>query len=308
MCITTKRSILSSTRIYAGEAEHNGKYVHVLAYKNSAKSLEDKPNSMVLPFPTNVPMTSENLIDTTNFKDFLQDITNASKITNDHDGLTKSAIRCSKSLSVQVFDSGSYTVVLAHDVSKIKEALQLVPENKRPDISSEFLEGFGKLYPDQPIAVCCWSGTIEPEPLLFWYEPSDKNNIFIPTMDAHDGNAPVLHEKVKVDHIISFGSTTQDFNGKHVNYGANTLKSKYVSLLPKKVHGVRIFGNYTNGDMFVNSDDSKVLSKYDQCPMLVRIPAVYNDKVNESKYRVNTFKMSGWKDSFDFFDDFKIGN
>jgi len=34
------------------------------------------------------------------------------------------------------------------------------------------------------------SGYVDAEPLLWWYEPSDEENLFIPTMDAHDGGPP----------------------------------------------------------------------------------------------------------------------
>ena len=85
MCITTSRATLSNTQLYVGEGERNGEYVHVLAYSNKASALPRdwnsvaEPNAMVLPFPTSAEMTKENMIDTTEFKSFLKDISKASK-------------------------------------------------------------------------------------------------------------------------------------------------------------------------------------------------------------------------------------
>jgi hypothetical protein len=51
-----------------------------------------------------------------------------------------------------VFYVGSYTVILAENVKQIPEALTRVAVSKRPKISSNFLIGFDKLYPGQPVA------------------------------------------------------------------------------------------------------------------------------------------------------------
>src|SRR5689334_16907226 len=77
MCCTFEKSEMSNTRIYVGEAVRQSKLVHVLAYQNNA--ISKGPNAMVLPFPTDVKLSQENVIDTTKFKTFLEDISEASR-------------------------------------------------------------------------------------------------------------------------------------------------------------------------------------------------------------------------------------
>jgi hypothetical protein len=255
MCCTFTESKMSNTRIYVGEAQRQGKLVHVLAYQNTA--ISNRPNAMVLPFPTNgTRMGQENVIDTRKFKNFLQDISNASK------HITKSFDRRSMRLGsrgddsdslAEVFDSGSYTIVLATNVWQIPEALSRVPAEKRPNVTSDFLIGYNELYPEQPIAVCCWNGAIEAEPLMWWYEPGNKERFFIPTMDAHSGKAPKVGEKVDTDHIISVGSTTGNV-GSTVTYSqARSIPADVKDLLPLSVHGKRLPGRLENGDCLVKT-------------------------------------------------------
>jgi hypothetical protein len=252
MCMSARPSSMSKTLIYSGEAIHNEKYVHVLAYQNSAISLG--PNAMILPFPTLQEMGPENIVDTTQFSRFLKDITDASRMDTFSDmlGGRLNSTRSFAKAAV-IIESGSYTVVLAHDPKDIPDTLAKLPENKRVEISDAFLEGYAALYPDQPIAVCCWNGNIKAEPLLWWYEPSDKDNLFIPTMDAHDGNAPVVGALVETDHNISVGSTIQDYNGCKVSY-SNLLSSQLKNLLPTSVFGTKITTPMiNNGDMWTKT-------------------------------------------------------
>lgn len=254
MCCTFTESKMSNTRIYVGEAQRQGKLVHVLAYQNSAVS--NKPNAMVLPFPTSAKMGQENAIDTSKFKNFLEDISNASK------HITKSAGRRSMTLGsdgfdddsrAEVFDSGSYTIVLATNVWQIPEALSRVPAEKRPNVTSEFLIGYNELYPEQPIAVCCWNGAIEAEPLMWWYEPRNGATLFIPTMDAHDGKAPKVGARVDVDHLLSVGSTNGNM-GDPVKYSqAKNIPDAVKELLPTNVHGKQLMGRIENGDCLVKT-------------------------------------------------------
>lgn len=254
MCCTFTKSVMSKTRIYVGEAEKDGKHVHVMAYQNVAKTLG--PNAMVLPFPTDVAMGPANMIDTRKFKSFLKDISEASRqITK---GFSAGGMRGERrgmtlgAKAAQVFDVGSYTVVLAENVDQITEALTRVPAHKRPTVSQKFLNGYGDLYPNDPIAVCCWNGSIEAEPLMWWYEPRDRTELFIPTMDAHDGGAPNLHEEVQTDHIISVGSVGPT-GGHQVRYSSQDIPEGVKDLLPSYVHGHKLPTFLENGDCFVKT-------------------------------------------------------
>lgn len=283
MCITAARARLSDTLVYSGEGRRNGKDVHVLAYQNTADNEHHGANAMILPFPTTAAMGPENIIDTRSFKGFLKDITNATKIHMKSLGSDRRMRSASVAgAAAQVFDVGSYTVVLAEHVSQIPEALQRVPENKRPEISTRFLIGYGKLYPKQPVAVCCWNGHLQAEPLLWWYEPTNKNTLFVPTMDAHDGNAPDVNANVGADHIVSVGSSLDHRIGHHypVRY-REQLPGEVRELLPSYVYATKLDGIYKNGDMFADSNKLGNGSKaYRDIPRIVRAG--------------NEFEMYGW--------------
>jgi len=256
MCISTSASRMSDTLLYSGEGTYKNKYVHVLAYQNTAFSFSNTANAMILPFPTSQEMSEDNIIDTTMFSSFLKNISDATKL---HSKMLRSFALNSDSLgsrSFKVFDKGSYTVVLANDLNKIQDALQLVPLHKRPIISDEFMEGYGSLYKDLPVAICCWAGNVKAEPLLWWYEPSDKENLFIPTMDAHDGKAPSPRMTVDTDHIISVGSTLNNRPAVSVSY-SQTRPAELHGLLPTSVHGTKMNYHISNGDMWTNYSEGK---------------------------------------------------
>lgn len=246
---------LSDTKLYAGEAMHEGKYVHVLAYQNTAETDGSAPNAMIIPFPTNVPMGPANILDTSKYKGFLNDIGEATRIYaksrgmmlgDDHDELFFG----SAAGMAQVFDVGAYTVILADHVAQVPAALLKVAANKRPTISTQFLIRYGQMYPKQPVALCCWSGVVEADPLLWWYEPKDPENLFIPTMDAHTGAPPDVNAIVYTDHIISVGSNINP-TGERVSYSDSELYEG-ATLLPTHVHGTKQKGFVKNGDTFVN--------------------------------------------------------
>lgn len=261
MCCTFEKSEMSDTKIYVGEAQKNNKLVHVLAYQNKATS--KGPNAMVLPFPTKVKMGPANVIDTRPFKYFLDDITEANRqITK---GMRRLGSVDSLDRGVQIFDVGSYTVLLADSVYHIPWALSEVVEEKRPDVRVNFLHGYNKLYPKQPIAMCCWNGAIEAEPLLWWYEPSDPSKLFIPTMDAHDGQAPKVGAQVRTDHHISVGTVG---HGHTVRYRDN-LPDDVRALLPKFVAGTRVKDVLPNDDSFVKTSTLTLKTWLDTADVLI---------------------------------------
>jgi len=254
MCCTFTESKMSNTRIYVGEAQRQGKLVHVLAYQNTA--ISNRPNAMVLPFPAAAKMGQENVIDTRKFKNFLEEIGEATRMrakSFGRRGMTLGAASFDSDSLAEVFDSGSYTIVLATNVWQIPEALSRVAAEKRPNVTSDFLIGYNELYPEQPIAVCCWNGAIEAEPLMWWYEPRDTKSLFVPTMDAHSGKAPKVGEKVDTDHIISVGSTTGNMGSKVTYSQARSMPAEVKELLPTNVHGKRLPDRLENGDCLIKT-------------------------------------------------------
>jgi hypothetical protein len=253
MCCTVgagTKAELTDTRLYVGEATKDDKYVHVLAYQNNAKT--NGPNAMILPFPTNVPMGPLNAIKTSGMKGFLNDIVEATKIpTKSMRSFSYAAVAGMSDSLAQVFDVGSYTVVLADKVTQVPEALKRVATIRRPEVTTQFLLHYGRLYPNQPVALCCWDGTIKDiEPLLWWYEPKNPDELFIPTMDAHDGGPPDLNATVDTDHFITVGSRIQS-NGHEVSY-SDFLPADALALLPLKAHGHQVPYKIQNGDSFVS--------------------------------------------------------
>jgi hypothetical protein len=229
MCCTAGPAQLENTIIYAGHATREGQRVQVLAYQNKAQSFA--ANAMILPIPTDVSMGPENMVDTREGGWFLETLRESLR--------PRTARRFSKGLigaaalndSFQVFESGSYTVVLADRLSLVRSALAQVPEHKRPEFSSEFLVGYGKLYPNHKFVVCCWAGELKAEPMMLWFVPRDEQ-LFIPTMDAHDGGAP-RPGLVKTDHAIVVGTTAVQETGMAVDtmWRFETLPDTIKSLL-----------------------------------------------------------------------------
>lgn len=244
MCVTLTSAHLSNTLIYAAAVEHQGSLAHVLAYQNQAAS--DSPNAMILPIPTNEELGESNIIDTQKARWFLKDMAAPAVM---YRGGTKGGrdLVLGSSSYVKVFDSGSYTVVIASDATAIPEALERVAENRRPIINNPgFFEEYGKLYPGWPIAVCCWSGKIEAEPLLMWYRPKFPEEVFFPTVDAHDGSAP-RNQEVKRDHTLILGTSRGSYNPRF----RSPLPSEIAPFITDRVLTSKPNGYMKNGDYWI---------------------------------------------------------
>jgi hypothetical protein len=245
MCCTLLSAQLSNTILYAHQTTFEGRDIHVLGYQNTAESLAG-PNAMILPIPAAAPLTSENMLDTRASKGVLKEYAKLVQPPQPR-GLSKGMLLgVAAADSYQVFDKGSYTVVIAQSCGVIPKALQQVPENKRPAVSTSFLLAYAQIYPGMPIAVCCWDGRVEAEPIMWWYEPKNKERLFLPALDAHDGRPPDLDAKVHVDHTVVWG----------VERGINVPKSLYTGplepFLARNVQGRILHGRVHNGDFWVD--------------------------------------------------------
>lgn len=248
MCICLNESAASDTHVYVGQGTYKGRAVHVLAYQCKAEALDPSgKGAMLLPIPSIEPLTEANFIDTSAFPNFLNDISNASKET-------------SRSLSFCAFyqedalvvDRGATTYVYAANFAAAAAALGRVREDRRPTFSDAFIEGCSALYQD-PIAIACWAGSIQTDPLLLWYVPSDPTLFRIPTMDAHDGNAPDVNAEVDTDHILSVSASKT--TGNPVFY-SDKIPIEVRNLLPIYVHGTSIRHRIPNGDVFITVSDT----------------------------------------------------
>jgi hypothetical protein len=209
MCCTFRQARLKNTILYGAEAEVGGKLVHVLGYQNQAENLSPGANAMILPFPARAEMGPSNVVDVSGCKHVLK--LYALTIDPPTRSFAKSASRGGLLLgsrSVQVFESGMYTVVLADDARDIAGALYQVPDSKRPKVNEEILEAYAAWYPRWPIALCCFESRreVKADPMIWWYEPKDESRIFTPALDAHDGRKPSLSARVELDHVVCYGS------------------------------------------------------------------------------------------------------
>jgi len=268
MCCSSYAAKFTGTIGYIGETQHpNHGLVHVLGYQNKAKSLVTAPNAMILHFNAAEPMGPENVID-------LGD-RGGKRILNDwkkrmfpERGYKMSSRGLSKGFtnSVKVFDTGIYTVVMSAKPSLIGEALQQVPEHKRPTINPELLSWYETTYPGWTIAVCCFQNIeeIEADPLFWWYKPAFENRFHFPAIDSHDGTPPKFHHEtgrewtVWSDHVILMGSDRFEEGGS-----AERLKEDYRDIFPEasraffpnRLLAMRYDRRLPNGDFMIQVDD-----------------------------------------------------
>lgn len=252
MCITVSPAEMHNTKVYAGISSLDNKDVHVLCYSNKVKS--KSPNAMILPIPTQ-SLTKQNIIDTTNFSNFLDIISKNSfhKTKGFSKGFSDELLLSSRR-SIEVFESGSYSCIIADNANDISKVFHLLPEKKRPTIKDELISFFADNYPDNKwkFLCCCWEGQIEPEPIMIYYTPSNPEVVYLPMLDSHDGSAP-KDQIVKTDHTVMFGlSNTED----NITYYNNLIPDKVKSLLPTTSIGKHIPRVKNNGDLYV---ESKVL-------------------------------------------------
>ncbi len=277
MCCTLGPAKLTDTVLYAAEAMHNGKLVHVLGYQNQAQNLTRAPNAMILPFPAAEPMGPENVVDTTACQHILTDYAETVRPVT-RGGHTKGGYSAATAKSVQVFDTGSYTVVLAEDARDIPEALSRVPANKRPKMNPEIFDAYNKWYPGWAIALCCFEAGVRtaPEPMLWHYTPKDTTRLFAPALDAHDGNPPKLGEQVPVSSAVVWGTMLGD-----IKYGVkptfqDSIPSIVRPFLADKVSGDHVSGSHQNGDF--NMSLAELKNTGDNRPRWTRVqPPGAND-------------------------------
>ena len=258
MCMTSESAKLSNTILFGAETEIDGTYHHVLGYQNRAEDLSGKPNCMILPIPAKNTLGPENIIDTRGFNQVLKlyaelfpKRTQARSVR-----MLYKSVSFDDSDSVQVFDSGSYTVVLSKNLDLISEALALVPDAKRPNIRAELLASLKKFYPDDwQYAFCCFDGTMEAEPLLWKYEPLNTAQLFLPALDAHDGDAPNMNRRVRLDHTVVVAShkvkESIKYNSKIDFYRRQDIPENVKSLFPPAYAGDTFDGTTkVNGDFW----------------------------------------------------------
>lgn len=261
----------SSTVLYGAEVRHpRDGVVHVLGYQNKVQGQVGRKsffdwlpwggigNAMILPFPA-VPgtMTRANVIDTSRYKDVLQDVAKAvpqAQFTQ-METLSRSTMATRKP-KVEVFEAaGIYTVVLAQNPRDIPDVLRQVPKAKRPALNPELFDAYARWYPGWTVALCCFNTRKAQlaDPLLWWYKPMHPDRLFLPALDCHTGDVPNLEEDVRTNHVVAV-SSYRLLKGHSVRYSPNVPEVIAPYLRPLVV-GKEYFGHLPNGDFVCRLDE-----------------------------------------------------
>jgi hypothetical protein len=228
--------------------------IHVLGYQNGVQSLVG-PNAMILHFPAQGRMGPDNVIDTKRDSDFLDRMVTALSPPLRFRGATRGF---SLGMSVQVFKSGIYTVVMSDRPSLIPRALEtLVEPAKRPTINPELLQFYEDTMPGWTTAVCCFDNREAKlsTPMLWYYKPEFGGTFVAPGIDSHDGSPPNLKTDVETDHWVIVGSDRRpQQEGNYIELDYPTLDSAIAPYLPTFITGRRYKGMEPNGDFIIPTD------------------------------------------------------
>lgn len=254
MCVSVHPGHFDQTMIclYDPDPRLFGLPIRVLLYQNRVFNRHPGPNALLLHIDTLAPVSPHNFIATTGFPNIMQDMVAA---LNPPQVGTFGRTMLSPVDTVQVFDVGIYTVVLAQSARLIPNALQLVPEHKRPALNRELFEFYAQAFPPNwAVALCCFNSSASPEPLMFWYEPDNPSVFRAPALDEHNGGIPQPGEPVDVDHWLMVGSHRME-GGVEVNYSQwDIIPQKVRQLLPQRIRGARFTGHMPNGDFTMSAN------------------------------------------------------
>lgn len=253
MCCSLEPAELSDTIVSCIETAHpeTSKLIHVAGYQNKATS-PGGPNAMLLPFPSAVPMGPANVVDTTSAKRLLKDY--AETLVERTRGFSKGLLSLSADGlddDIQVFEAGSYHIVMAANAAAIPSALRFVPSAKRPRVNQAIFDAYAKFYPSATwqFALCCWNGAVDAEPMMWWYQPNDPDYLFLPGLDAHDGLPPKLGTQVRVDHSLIVGSNISAVkNAERVYFRDRDMSPALKPYIASSVVGTEAKGAAHNGD------------------------------------------------------------
>jgi hypothetical protein len=230
--------------------------LHLLGYQNSAQSYAG-PNCMLLHVPT-AELTANSLIPTTADREFMNDMgKQVHSLMPQSRGMTfrGGGDYAPKAVVVQY---GAYEIVLANSAGDIPEALERVSPAKRPVINSELLSWYDRNFPFHSFILACFNNVVEEatHPILVRYTPMDPTTIFVPGLESHSGQPPILggrdHER---DFKVVFGSRLAVESSRVQPVRYTTPLSPLRHLLPTSVVGFRDEGLGTNSDYIARVED-----------------------------------------------------
>lgn len=194
MCITSKSANLSKTKILSLRKDDGNVF---LSYANTARNLSDGRNCMILPIPGK--LKKEWFYNTKEYSGFLNYISSRTIVSESlHYGIHSRGME-SMSKSLDFTKIGMYDIHFSNDMKDLIE----VNEKLELNITVYLREFFNQHYNNFGFVCCIFDAkeTMGSQPIAFEYTPLNKNVLFYPSMDAHDGFAP-KKETVSIDHII----------------------------------------------------------------------------------------------------------
>lgn len=270
MCITVNHAHLSNTKILSLPLENGN---HFIAYSNKVKNESGKPNAMILPIPGE---TNPSLFhNTEKYKDFMDEIIENSKLVEDYLGIRSRGFSSKGiDLSFDHFVLGQYIIGLSKDFDGVREFLNQLSDEKRPEISEELKSFFEEKYAGWSFAICVFDSdkTIDAQPIAFEYKPFGPSLVYFPTMDGHDGKAPRIDSVVKTDHTFIYehtGEMTGEYEKKFITLDAPVPEF----LQNRKFRAVHSNQIEKNGDTFIDGNHLSSINFKDE-PRLKRIQPV----------------------------------
>lgn len=226
MCVTTAPAVIGGTRAftYATLDTRDPRTLHVSGYQNTASSTG--PNCMLLHFPgdhlvlTKGPETTRHLME-----DMTRGLPELYPTPRMRGGVYRGAVG-----STYVETYGDYDVVVAEDASDIIEALEGVDPQRRPARTPELqamVAWYGATFTGYAFVLACFNGNVNPRhPIVVEYFPHNDDVLFIPGLEGHDGNPPIIGQSTMRGFRCAFGAedTKQQIT---VKYRDGDIGSQY---------------------------------------------------------------------------------
>jgi hypothetical protein len=209
MCVTTAPAELGGTSAftYATLNTTDPRTLHVSGYQNYATNKSSLPNCMLLHFPGD---ELEMVSGPERTRHFMEDLTQGLQelVYIPRFRSLGNEVVGSRSVKVQAY--GDYHVVLAEHPGDILDALEQVPENRRPPrtgMLEDLVAWYRSSFSDYSFVLACFDGQVAPRhPIVVQYVPHNDDVLFVPGIDAHDGTLPRPGHPMQRDIKVAFAS------------------------------------------------------------------------------------------------------
>lgn len=251
MCVSFAPAEFTGAIAFGGEVDE---HTHLLGYENKAQSFVG-PNCMLLHVPTD-ELTADSLIPTQHAPGFMKSLGDAvSSLRPAMRGMTLGSVGTRGVTFVQY---GAYDVLLANSAADIPAALDQVNPAKRPVLNEALLHWYDQNFDGYSFILACFNNSIETanHPILVKYRPWDSSSLFVPGLESHTGEAPMLGQRDHWrDFKVVFGSRLAgDYEyPRTVRYTENL--GELADLLPEYAVGFRDENYGSNSDYIAGIED-----------------------------------------------------